>query len=119
MERKIILSFIIILLASFFYLAYVEQRQADYDYQKNWWVVYFENPKGDLLDFVIENHSSQNNFHWEVLAEKDKVKEGDVNIAKGVREIIKLNIDNSIAGKITVSITSGEEKKEIYKNFEK
>ena len=84
MNQKKIISFLIIfLLISFFYLAYVEKKQADLNYQKNWWVLSFDNPNDNSLDFVIENHSSKNNFHWEVLSDTDKIKEADINIVKG------------------------------------
>lgn len=92
----------------------------DPDYQKNWWAVYFENPKTDDLNFVIENHSDKNSFHYVILAGSDKIEEKDVVVNKGgVKNIPVQNFasqNNEPGGKLTVQVFSSEDKKEIYKN---
>ncbi len=114
MSNKIIISTIIIfLVASFAYLSYTERMQNNYDVDKNWWVIYFAEPKGDNLDFIIENHSDKNNFHWEILADKDKIKEGDIKIANTWKPGFQAaDYGNK---KITVTVSDDENKKEIYK----
>jgi catechol-2,3-dioxygenase len=114
--KIIILSLIIFLAASFFYLALVEQKQADLNSQ-NFWILYFSDPKGDGLDFVIENYSDKNDFHWEFLADKNTISTGNVAIPKGDKKIIELPKPEAESKKITVIVSDGEEKKEIYKNF--
>jgi hypothetical protein len=116
-EKKIILILVLFLLASFSYLAFVETRQADLNYQKNWWVVYFENPRNESLNFTIENHSDQNKFHWEVLQDKTKLSEGEAQISKGEKNTIPVDLKDVIGKKITISISDSKEKKEIYKQF--
>jgi hypothetical protein len=116
-EKKIILILGLFLLISFFYLAFMETRQADPNYQKNWWVVYFDNPKDSSISFVIENHSDQNNFHWEVFQEKEKLQEKDTRIPKGESATIDSVNLNDLKGKIIISVSDGKEKKEIYKQF--
>jgi hypothetical protein len=114
LNNKTIISALIIFLAiSFFYLAYTEQKQLN---SGDWWALYFENPKSDNLNFVIENHSDKTNFHWEIMAEKEKMKEGNVNITKGDKKSIDISDLNISNKKITVLVSSGDEKKEIYKN---
>lgn len=113
-NKKIIIFLIIFLIASLFYLAYIEQSRRG---EGNFWVLYFADPKGDNLSFVIDNYSDKNNFHWEVLIDKNKVTEKDAVISKGNKKIIdlvELKIENK---KITIIVSDGENKKEIYKNI--
>mgnify|MGYP001571696796 CR=1 FL=1 len=116
-SKKIILFIATLFFLSSAYLFFVDSRDSDPDFQKNWWVLYFASPKGDALDFVIENHSDKNNFHWEVFDEKNKINEGNVKIEKGATwaSDVKVNISDK---KITIIVSDGTEKKEIYKNFE-
>ena len=85
-------------------------------YGADWWAVYFENPKDASLNFVIENHSNQNNFHWDIISGTDKIKSGDISVVKGSTWTSNVQIEGSNK-KITVVITAGDEKKEIYKNL--
>lgn len=96
------------------FLVFVEKRQADKNQGKNWWILYFENPKDNSLDFTIENHSNKSNFHWEILGGGNKIKEGDVEIEKGADWTSDVqNIDPE--EKIIIRVSNGENKKEIYK----
>lgn len=115
-NKKIFAFLIIFLIASFFYLAYIEQKQQDSDYQKNWWVLYFEDPKSDNLNFVIENHGDKNNFHWEVFKDKEKIEEGDIKIAKSSTWKSGFQAADYDNKKISIIVSNGENKKEIYKN---
>lgn len=123
MQKKIIIFITILFIASSFWLFYQSDKQTNPDLNKNWWAVYFVDPKSDNLNFIIENHSDKNDFHWEILADKNKVKEDNIKIEKGAQS--ELNSDSELSSdefknkKITVDISSGDEKKEIYKNFNK
>lgn len=114
-NKKIFAFLIIFLIASFFYLAYIEQKQQDLDYQKNWWTLYFEDPKIDNLNFVIENHSDNDNFHWEVFKDKEKIEENDIGISKGRKASVDLSAIISDKGKMAIIVSGNNEKKEIYK----
>jgi len=116
--KKIISSLIIPLVLSFLFLAYTETRQQSPDSQ-NWWVVYFSNPKDESLNFVIENNSDKNNFHYTISLDKDLIKEADIEINKGIRKKIPVTIENSEGKKITIRVSVGADIKEIYKNFGK
>ncbi len=115
-ENGIILSLIVFITVSFLYLAYTEQKQCDLN-SYNVWELYFEDPKSDDLNFVIENHSLKTNFHWKVSIDTEKFKEGDAKITKG--QSVKIDLSNLefINKKITIIVINGDEKKEIYKNF--
>ncbi|MFH0969218.1 MAG: hypothetical protein V1804_01795 [Patescibacteria group bacterium] len=118
--KKIIISLILFLVLSFGFLAYTETKQQS-PVSQNWWVVYFSNPKDESLDFAIENNSDQNNFHWEISADKNKLKEGDINIAKGNKKetnLIKLGFENLDGKKIIIKVSTDNNSKEIYKNLQ-
>ncbi len=115
MNNKIIIVFLIIFLAaSFLYLAYIEQSRRG---EGSFWSLYFADPKSDNLNFTIENHSNKNNFHWEVLADKDKIKEGDIKIAKGSAWESSFQVADIDGKKIAIIVSDGDNKKEIYKNI--
>lgn len=100
------------------YLFYVSEKNMDLDHEKNWWVLYFENPSSDSMTFIIENHSDTDNFHWEVFADKKMIRTGNEKINKGSTWTSNVQVGN-LAGKVTVRVSSGSDKKEIYKNFNK
>jgi hypothetical protein len=118
-QKKIIVFLIILFILSSAYLSFVAKNYIDPNYGKNWWAIYFENPKGNDLNFVIENHSDKNSFHYVILNGNDKAEEKDVLVDKSGIVNIKPALANTVAGKITIQVISGDEKKEIYKNFGK
>lgn len=103
-------------LISSVYLSWKEKQQADLNAGKNWWSVSFDNPKSSDLSFTIENHSNKTNFHYIVLSGTEKSREGDAMVAKSATWKPSFQVDN-LPGKITVIVSSGPDKKEIYKNF--
>lgn len=115
-NKIIIYSTIAFLFISFVFLSAVEMKQADLN-SKNVWMLYFTDPKNNSVDFVIENHSKNTNFHFEILSDKNKVNEGDVQILTGMTKMVPISINDTANKKITVDVTSGDGKKEIYKNF--
>lgn len=117
-NKAVVIFTIIFFLASALFLAYAENRQTDENFQKDWWVLYFENPSSDSTNFVIENHSQQSNFHWEVWVGDEKMQEADFTVPKGQKKGFMAGIQNPGNKKITIKVISGEEKKEIYKQFD-
>ncbi len=117
-NKLIILTTILFFILSASSLAWIEKKQSDENEGKNWWALYFAEPKSDSLNFVIENHSNENNFHWEISHGGNKIKEGNTTIEKG--SALQLNSHLNIAPenkKIIIQVTSGDKKKEIYKNL--
>ncbi|KKQ51440.1 MAG: hypothetical protein US70_C0017G0012 [Parcubacteria group bacterium GW2011_GWD2_38_11] len=115
-HKLIILATGFFLLTSFVFLSVIEGKQADIS-TKNVWMVYFENPKDKSLNFTIENHSSNANFHWEIMADKDSVTQGNSVITNGAKKTIPVSSDGITNKKITVIITSDNNEKTIYKNL--
>lgn len=86
---------------------------------KNWWSIYFIDPKSQTdISFIIDNHGDKQNFHWTVSSADGTIKESDTKIEKEVMYKIKLDAPQNISGKnIMIEVSDGENKKEIYKNF--
>lgn len=116
-QKNIIIFIIVLFVLCSGYLFFVSDQGLTSDTGKNWWALYFEDPKGASLDFVIENHSSNDNFHFEVTAQKNKLQEGDVEIRTGENKKIELDLPEAKNTNITVSVSDGSDKKEIYKNL--
>jgi len=118
-QTKIIIFLIILLAVSSSYLFWVDAKNNSFDYGKDWWAVYFDEPKNLSWNFSIENHSDKNNFKYEIFDGENKISEDSAIIAKG--EVRKINLDQKIGGieskKITITVSDGMETKEIYKNL--
>lgn len=116
MSKKIFTSITLLaLFTSFFYLAWLEKAEQDYNYNKNWWAVYFENPKSDNLDFFVENHSNKTNFRYVIFLEKNKISENDFVLQKNEQKRFPVTSNDIKNKKITIQITSENQQKEIYK----
>jgi hypothetical protein len=115
--KKIIISLILFLFLSFIFLAYTETKQENPQSQ-NWWVIYFTNPKDSNLDFVIENNSNKTNFHYEILSDKNNLEEKDIEIGKGIKKEIPVNINDTSDKKITIRVSIGDDIREIYKTLQ-
>ena len=124
-QQSLLLGFILIFfILSASYLLAVGSKFNTLDFGHDWWTVYFGNPKNNSLDFTIENHNNNTNFHWIVLDSNGKIKEGDIKIASGQSAIIQspisgLSADDDLRNKkITIEVSTGDnDKKDIYKNF--
>src|SRR4030042_2146251 len=85
--KIIIIATIILLIISFSVLFVIEAKNHDYDYKKSWSVVYFENPRDDSLDFVIENHQGEKaEYDYKILIGNDKVIDEKVEIEAGAKQ---------------------------------
>lgn len=117
MNNKIIIyaTIAIFLLCSVF-LSMVELKEADLG-KRNVWFLYFTQPKDVSFDFTIENHSDNQNFHWEILVGKNKVQESDTAVAKGETKTIPVSVQDMADKKITITVMSDKNKKEIYKSL--
>jgi len=84
---------------------------------QNWWAIYFSNAKDQSVSFTIENHTDQTNFHWQVLKDNNKINEGDIQVSRDKTKDVIINNTELEQGKIIIQVSSGEEKREIYKNL--
>jgi hypothetical protein len=116
-ESRIILFFVIFFIFSSLFLAVIGTQKGSPDYEKSWWSVYFSNPKSNDLAFVIENHSSETDFHWEVFIGKTAFDSGDLVLKIGEQKQLNPQMENKNLGKITIKISTKKTSKEIYKNL--
>lgn len=113
----IILFFILIFILASVWLFFLSAKYSDPNYNSEWWSIYFENPQDQSLNFVIENHSSKNNFHWEIINNGTEQQKNIVAINKGEIKKIPVDFQTEVGQKITIRISADNEVKEIYKNF--
>lgn len=119
MQNKIIITlFIGLTFISFSFLIYTETKNKDLN-SRNLWFLYFANPKDLSLDFNIENHTNNTNFHYEILLDKTTIQKSDLTITKNeTKTIHPSNIDTTANKKITIKVTdTANTTKEIYKTF--
>jgi hypothetical protein len=117
-SKKIILTVIFFFIACISYLAYAEQKRQDYNYSSSWWTTYFTAPQEKNLSFVIENHSNEKSFHWEILADKNSVSKGDETVPLGEKKTFSVpSFPENIGKKFTIKISTPKNSKEIYKSF--
>ena len=116
-SKKLILIIIATFLLSALSLAYVEHGLRDENLGKNWWQVYFNEPNGSSLDFIIENHAEKENFSWEVMADQSKVTGNTIIVKKGEQKKLTLDLGDLRDKKILIIVSEGQDKKEIYKNL--
>ena len=117
-NKLIIATFVGCLIASFAFLAYTEQNNEKIERQ-NLWFLYFVDLKASTLDFSVENHTANTHFHWEILADKTKIQEGDFVVNKNETTTINVSpLFDSKDKKITIRVTAQDNSvKEIYKTF--
>lgn len=116
-NKLIVIVTTILIFLSLVFLSFVEQKQQDITLQNNW-VLYFQNPKDQSLDFNIENNSKNKTFHWELFLDKLKVREGDIIVNKSEIKTIPAVATDIKDKKITARVTAQDNTaKEIYKNL--
>ena len=117
-QKKIIIFAIILFIASSMWLFHENTKKTNPNTGSAWWVLSFANPKNNSLNFSIENHSDNSDFHWEILSNDQKIKEGDAKVEKGnASEVQASLLPPQISGRIVIQVSSGNEKREIYKNL--
>jgi hypothetical protein len=121
-SKIIIIATVILLIASFSVLFVIEAKNHDYDYNKTWSVVYFENPRDNSLDFAIENHEGQSaEYGYRIFVGDNKVIDKSVEINAGAAQKISPVIPSEqLAGnKILIDVNYKETDYKIYKSFGK
>ncbi len=113
---KIISLILALFIISSVFLFWQNDQGLNPDYQKNWWAVSFQDAKNTNPSFTIENHSTNNNFSWEIISGKDTLKKSDIIVAQGEKKNIQIDLSN-LKNKIIVRVSDGKESQEIYKNL--
>ena len=115
-QRSLILIFIVLFVASAFFLFWKNERELDPDQGKSWWTLAFAAPeKPENLSFVIENHSDQTNFQYEITDDKTPVAKDTFIVKRGETMIITPSLTAKADVRTKITVTLGTEKKEIYR----
>jgi len=105
------------LFISSIYLFSIDSRYNNPQYNKNWFALYFSNPKSNNSNFVIENFSASTKFHWEITnSNKEKILENNIQINSGEKK--EIPIDQILTDKkIIIRVSTDNSTQEIYKNL--
>lgn len=115
-EKCLILIFCLLFVSSSLFLFWKNERELDPDQGKSWWTLSFATPENRKdLTFIIENHSAQTDFHYQITEEKRILKEATVEINLGAQQRITPDIAPHTTARTSIIVTSGTEKKEIYR----
>jgi hypothetical protein len=88
-SKIVIIATVILLIASFSVLFVIEVKNHNYDYNKAWSVVYFENPRDESLDFAIENHEgAKAEYGYKIFVGDNRVIDEKVEIDAGATQKI-------------------------------
>lgn len=114
-EKHLVLIFSLLFAASSAFLFWQNARELDPDSGKNWWVLSFADPQeADQFDFVIENHSDNTEFQYQIVANRQVLAEATLSIPRGETETVRPTVTRS-ASRTVIIVTTGTEKKEIYR----
>lgn len=117
-QKSIIIAIASFMLLASLFLAYTERKQLDENSQKDWWVLYFEKPQSrEDLGFTIENHGKKSAFSWEIYLGENKIGEDGATLPKGEKKTVPATSEDIRDKKITIIVSDGAAKKEIYKNL--
>ena len=117
-SKIIIIAVVILLIVSFSVLFVVEAKNHNFDYQKSWNVVYFENPRDESLNFAVENHEGEKlEYGYEILVDDKQVAEDKMEIEKGAKQEVLpvLELEKNASAKITIAVSVKDLKYRIYK----
>lgn len=115
-EKGILIIFCALFAISSLFLFFQNSRALDPDYQKNWWTLSFAAPEERTnLDFIIENHSQETEFHYQIVAGKEILLEQSVSVGRSSAATVTLALPASTDARTTVRVTASGETQEIYR----
>jgi hypothetical protein len=118
MQQKIIITFIsLLLILGSAYLFSISEKKQDLDLNKEWWVVSFNVPTDNNLDFTLENYTDNTNFSWEIFSDKEKIVSGNEVVKSGSIKSVNVAQDVRSGTKVLLRVFNEKESKEIYKNI--
>lgn len=117
MQQKLLITILsIALLISFLSLSWIGKQASDPNEGKNWWALSFQDPHGDNLNFVIENHSDSTNFTYTVTYKNQIAQQKSIDLPKGESKTVNVTIPFDPENKTTITVrTNKDDVKEIYK----
>ncbi|MFC1609182.1 hypothetical protein ACFL16_01950 [Patescibacteria group bacterium] len=110
-QKTIIIALTILLVISFFRLAYIEKNEHNLNNQL---FLYFNNPTDDSIDFTIENYTKNSAVQWILYCGEEKEQENTVNIKNTLTTINpSISCDK---GEAKIEASTKKEVRTLYKN---
>ncbi len=96
-QKIVVITITASIIVTMLFLAWIEDQQRDYSFNKNWWAVSFVDPHPTIKnnDFTIENYAHKSLFHYTVLDDEKKIVEEKITIEKGTSKTIKVPYQES------------------------
>ncbi len=118
-SKIIIIATIVLLVVSFATLFAIEAKNHSLDYKKSWSVVYFENPRDESLDFVIENHEgTEIEYNYKIIVGDEKVIDNKMKIDAGAKQKISPALGKNLNGKrVAIIVSRKDTEYKIYKDL--
>ncbi len=117
-QKSLIFVCIALFAASALFLFWQNDRELDPKRGKSWWTLAFASPKEPAdLSFIIENHSDQIDFRYEIAADKTVLLRDAFSVNRGETLTITppLAAQADTRTMITVSSDKDKDTKEIYR----
>ncbi len=114
MSPRVLLSIFFLLFAlGSVVLFWQNDKEHDPAYQKDWWLIAFQEPQvPESLNFRIENYSQTEDFSYRILQDTTVIQEASLSLSPGETKEIEVA---PRAAAITVEVLHGDEKKSIYR----
>ena len=115
-EKSLGLIFAALFFLSASFLFWQNERELDPDLGKNWWTLSFTDlENSEDLSFTVENHSNSVSFTYEILSEKRMLSTGILSPKRGEQVTIHPEIPFPSDARVSIVVSDGIEKKEIYR----
>lgn len=115
-QKSLVIIFVVLLAMSTCFLFWRNESELDPNQGKSWWTLSFATPgEPSSLAFTIDNHSDTTHFEYEIVADKKSLMKEALIVTKGNNITITPDISATPNIRTTISVTTGTEKKEIYR----
>lgn len=115
-QKTLLITFLVFFAVSSLVLFWQNDREMDPDQGKNWWTLSFTFPnESESLSFMVENHSDQSSFQYEIILGKMVIARESFTAKPGEKTIITPPSITEQSERVKVTVTTGTEKKEIYR----
>lgn len=115
-QKKLIIISILIFVASAIVLFWQSDRELDPNQGKNWWTLSFAMPnQEESLSFIVENHSDQTHFSYQIAVGKEVISKENFIAKRGEKTTVLPPSITKQSERVKITVMAGVEKKEIYR----
>lgn len=115
-QKSLLIIFVTLFALSACFLFWRNERELDPNQGKSWWTISFTTlDQTENLAFTVDNHSDATHFDYEIITNKKSLLNESFIVAKGNSITITPDISATPDARTTIIVTTGTEKKEIYR----